>query len=145
MRIPHPGRIQTLLFHPNLQAYQTLFCKNLPGYKLWVKYHAHHTLYPVQVYRWSDGSYLEDQDFIRMSGIFRDVFLFAKDKKASLFDFAYTTTFDYPEGTRPADSNGFSIFILQINCQFVEIRLFCRPEFGVFNFFRKINYRFLLI
>lgn len=48
----------------------------------------------VQVYRWSDGSYLEDQDFIRMSGIFRDVFLFAKNKEASLFDFAYTTTFD---------------------------------------------------
>lgn len=48
----------------------------------------------VQVYRWSDGSYLEDQDFIRMSGIFRDVFLFAKNKEASLFDFAYTTDLD---------------------------------------------------
>lgn len=48
----------------------------------------------VQVYRWSDGSYLEDQDFIRMSGIFRDVYLYAKNKEASLFDFAYTTTFD---------------------------------------------------
>ncbi|MBQ9693706.1 MAG: hypothetical protein IJV69_03005, partial [Kiritimatiellae bacterium] len=30
----------------------------------------------VQVYRWSDGSYLEDQDFWRLSGIFRDVTLF---------------------------------------------------------------------
>jgi beta-galactosidase len=29
----------------------------------------------VQVVRWSDGSYLEDQDFWRLSGIFRDVFL----------------------------------------------------------------------
>lgn len=48
----------------------------------------------VQVYRWSDGSYLEDQDFIRLSGIFRDVFLFAKNKEASLFDFAYTTDLD---------------------------------------------------
>ncbi len=48
----------------------------------------------VQVYRWSDGSYMEDQDFIRMSGIFRDVFLYAKDKSASLFDFAYTTDLD---------------------------------------------------
>ncbi|MDO5579877.1 MAG: glycoside hydrolase family 2 TIM barrel-domain containing protein [Planctomycetia bacterium] len=27
----------------------------------------------VKVYRWSDGSYLEDQDFFRLSGIFRDV------------------------------------------------------------------------
>lgn len=30
----------------------------------------------VQVFRWSDGSYLECQDMFRMSGIFRDVFLF---------------------------------------------------------------------
>ncbi|NLX25196.1 MAG: beta-galactosidase, partial [Lentisphaerae bacterium] len=27
----------------------------------------------VEVYRWSDGSYLEDQDMWRLSGIFRDV------------------------------------------------------------------------
>jgi beta-galactosidase len=31
----------------------------------------------VQVYRWSDGSYLEDQDFWRLSGIYRDVYLWA--------------------------------------------------------------------
>ncbi len=30
----------------------------------------------VEVYRWSDGSYLEDQDFWRLAGIERDVFLF---------------------------------------------------------------------
>ena len=32
----------------------------------------------VQVYRWSTGSYLENQDFVRLSGIFRDVFLYSK-------------------------------------------------------------------
>jgi len=31
----------------------------------------------IQVVNWSDGSYLEDQDFWRLSGIYRDVFLFA--------------------------------------------------------------------
>ena len=31
----------------------------------------------VQVFQWSDGSYLEDQDMWRLSGIFRDVYLFA--------------------------------------------------------------------
>ncbi|MBL8877875.1 MAG: DUF4981 domain-containing protein [Phycisphaerales bacterium] len=31
----------------------------------------------VEVYRWSDGSYLEDQDFWKLSGIFRDVALVA--------------------------------------------------------------------
>lgn len=34
----------------------------------------------VEVYRWCDGSYLEDQDFWRFSGIERDVFLFATQK-----------------------------------------------------------------
>ena len=34
----------------------------------------------VEVYRWSDGSYLEDQDFWRMSGIQRSVFLHARPK-----------------------------------------------------------------
>ncbi|GAI04874.1 unnamed protein product, partial [marine sediment metagenome] len=34
----------------------------------------------VEVYRWSDGSYLEDQDMWRFSGIFRDVFLFSTPK-----------------------------------------------------------------
>jgi beta-galactosidase/beta-glucuronidase len=31
----------------------------------------------VQVLRWSDGSYLEDQDFWRLSGIYRSVYLWA--------------------------------------------------------------------
>jgi len=31
----------------------------------------------VEVYRYCDGSYLEDQDFWRLSGIFRDVYLFS--------------------------------------------------------------------
>ena len=31
----------------------------------------------AEVYRYSDGSYLECQDFWRISGIFRDVFLYS--------------------------------------------------------------------
>ena len=34
----------------------------------------------VEVYRWSTGSFLENQDFIRYSGIFRDVNLYSKNK-----------------------------------------------------------------
>ncbi len=34
----------------------------------------------VEVYRWSDGSYLEDQDMFRLSGIHRDVYLVARPK-----------------------------------------------------------------
>lgn len=34
----------------------------------------------VEVYRWSDGSYLEDQDMWRLSGIYRSVYLFSAPK-----------------------------------------------------------------
>src|SRR5665647_1344792 len=34
-------------------------------------------LIAAEVYRWSDGSYLEDQDFWRLSGIDRDVYLYS--------------------------------------------------------------------
>ncbi|RRQ47990.1 DUF4981 domain-containing protein [Maribacter algicola] len=34
----------------------------------------------VEVYRWCDGSYLEDQDFWRLSGIERDVYIYATKK-----------------------------------------------------------------
>ncbi len=36
-------------------------------------------LVAMQVYRWCDGSYLEDQDFWRLSGIARDVYLYARN------------------------------------------------------------------
>lgn len=39
-------------------------------------------LLAVQVFRWHDGSYLEDQDFWRLSGIERDVYLQAMPKLA---------------------------------------------------------------
>ena len=39
--------------------------------------HAGENTLAVRVYRWSDGSYLEDQDMWFLSGIFRDVYLFA--------------------------------------------------------------------
>ncbi len=36
----------------------------------------------IQMYRWSDASYLESQDMLRMSGIEREVFLYIKPKVA---------------------------------------------------------------
>ncbi|MCA0932488.1 DUF4981 domain-containing protein [Lutimonas saemankumensis] len=44
----------------------------------------------MQVIRWCDGSYLEDQDGWRMSGIFRDVFLVQKNE-VFLRDYFVTT------------------------------------------------------
>lgn len=47
----------------------------------------------AQVYRWSDGSYLEDQDTWRVSGIYRDVYLFATPQ-VRISDFFVTTDLD---------------------------------------------------
>src|ERR1044072_7820658 len=47
----------------------------------------------VEVYRFSDGSYMEDQDFWRLSGIFRDVELVAR-APVHVRDFYARTQFD---------------------------------------------------
>lgn len=38
-------------------------------------------LLAFQVFRWCDGTYLEDQDFWRMSGVGRDCYLYARDRR----------------------------------------------------------------
>ncbi len=50
-------------------------------------------LLAVKVWRNSDGTYLEDQDMWRLSGIFRDVYLMAAPE-VHLRDFAVVTDFD---------------------------------------------------
>jgi len=61
-------------------------------------------LLAVQVFRWCDGSYLEDQDFWRMSGITRDVYLVARNK-THVFDFQIKSGLDerYKDGIFNAD------------------------------------------
>lgn len=61
-------------------------------------------LLAVQVFRWHDGSYLEDQDFWRISGIERDVFLYALPK-LSVWDFFLKGDLDkqYKNGVFSAD------------------------------------------
>jgi len=48
----------------------------------------------VQVLRWSDSSYLEDQDHWRLSGIHRDVYLVARPK-VQIFDFFARPVLDH--------------------------------------------------
>lgn len=59
----------------------------------------------VEVYRWSTGSYLENQDFIRYSGIFRDVNLYSKNK-VEIRDFFVKTDLDeqYEDATLTLDA-----------------------------------------
>lgn len=53
-----------------------------------------------QVFRWCDGTYLEDQDFFRHSGVGRDCYLYAREKKR-IQDIRVTPDLDtqYENGT----------------------------------------------
>ena len=46
-------------------------------------------LFAMEIHRWCDGSYLEDQDFWRLSGIARDCYIYARDK-AHIKDVKFT-------------------------------------------------------
>ena len=53
----------------------------------------------LQIFRWTDGSYLEAQDFWRISGIERDVFIYAQPKvRIQDFDIQATLDKTYTEG-----------------------------------------------
>lgn len=60
----------------------------------------------VQVFRWHDGSYLEDQDFWRLSGIERDVCIYSLPK-LSIWDFFVKSDLDskYQNGRFSATVN----------------------------------------
>ncbi|MFD0697479.1 glycoside hydrolase family 2 TIM barrel-domain containing protein [Paenibacillus sp. GCM10027628] len=47
----------------------------------------------VEVYRWCDASWLEDQDFWRLSGIFRDVYVYSTPQ-VHTYDFSVRTELD---------------------------------------------------
>jgi beta-galactosidase len=49
----------------------------------------------VAVLKWCDGTYLEDQDKIRLSGIFRDVYMLSRPEKR-LEDYCVKTLLDLP-------------------------------------------------
>ena len=48
----------------------------------------------VEVYRNATGNYMEDQEMVRFSGITRDVWLYAANKRATLEDYSVNTVFD---------------------------------------------------
>ena len=59
--------------------------------------------------KWCDGSYLEDQDKFRMSGIFRDVYLLERERNY-LQDFFIQTQFN----------QDLTKAQLHVACQFAE-------------------------
>lgn len=63
--------------------------KNTAEYDLTPYLHKGENLIALKIYRWSTGSYLECQDFWRLSGIERDVYIFAQPK-VHIFDYTIT-------------------------------------------------------
>ena len=55
--------------------------------------HEGNNLIALQLFRWSDASYLESQDMLRMSGIERDVYLYSRPK-VYISDYHAHTTLD---------------------------------------------------
>ena len=51
-------------------------------------------LIAFQVFRWCDGSWCEDQDFWRLSGVARDSYLFARDRDNNVRDLRINATLD---------------------------------------------------
>ncbi|NBC68759.1 DUF4981 domain-containing protein [Paenibacillus sacheonensis] len=79
----------------------------------------------VEVYRWCDASWLEDQDFWRMSGIFRDVYLYTAPK-AHVYDFFATTELDadYKNAELKLRATLMNYFERQLGTVTVEAQLY---------------------
>lgn len=79
----------------------------------------------VEVYRWSDASWLEDQDFWRLSGIFRDVYLYSTPD-THIYDFSATTELDenYENADLKIKAKLVNYFQKDINSLTVEAELY---------------------
>ena len=82
-------------------------------------------LLAVQVFRWHDGSYLEDQDFWRLSGIERDVYLQAVPK-TTIWDYFLTSGLinEYKDGNLSVNVKLKSFGKSQIKNPSVKFTLF---------------------
>ncbi|WEG11080.1 glycoside hydrolase family 2 TIM barrel-domain containing protein [Pullulanibacillus sp. KACC 23026] len=88
----------------------------------------------VEVYRWCDASWLEDQDFWRLSGIFRDVYLYTTPD-AHIFDLFVKANLDelYQDAEIIVDATIFNEFGKNLGTLKAEVFLFDREHQPVFD------------
>ncbi|MEM2585008.1 MAG: glycoside hydrolase family 2 TIM barrel-domain containing protein, partial [Thermoproteota archaeon] len=91
-------------------------------------------LLAVEVLRWSDGSYLEDQDMWRMSGIFRDVYIYCTPN-LHVRDFSVRTFFDekYEDATLKVRVNIKNYSDARSKPHTLEVKLFDQEGLPVFS------------
>lgn len=88
----------------------------------------------VRVYRWSDGSYLENCDHWRMSGIFRDVYLFSTPQVHMRdFELRGDLTNNYQDGVLTTTVWVKNYGDTVVNDHTVELRLYNEQEEQVFS------------
>lgn len=77
-----------------------------------------------EVYRWTDGSYLEDQDFWRLSGIDRNVYLYHTDRRGRISDFFVKADLDarYRTGLLNIDVKVDGIEPLRLNATLFDAK-----------------------
>lgn len=97
-------------------------------------------LIAVQVFRWHDGSYLEDQDFWRLSGIERDVYLQAMPK-TTVWDYFVKSDLDnqYKNGLFNLDVTLKYFQKSKIKNPVIKVELFDDKEKVVFSESKKVN------
>jgi len=95
----------------------------------------------VEVYRWSDGSYLEDQDFWRLSGIDRNVYLYSTND-IRIADFFAKPDLDsnYKNGSLNVDVSLKNLSSTSINNQKLEAKLVDASGRNVFVKDLKVNF-----
>ena len=89
----------------------------------------------VMVLKWCDGSYLEDQDMWRLSGIFRDVYILERDK-VHISDIFIKTSLspDFADGELICEIEMNSDTLTEVHARLVD------PSGGIVGEFReKIN------
>ena len=97
-------------------------------------------LVAIEVYRWSDGSYLEDQDFWRISGIDRNVYLYSTEN-LRIADFFAKPDLDaaYKNGNLSVDILLKNLNSLDKNNQSLEAKLIDAQGKTVFSKSIKVN------
>lgn len=80
-------------------------------------------LFAFQTFRWCDGTYLEDQDFFRLSGVGRDCYLYAREKRhIADFNVDALPATDFKSGTLdikaifPKEAEGCSLEVVLSDC-----------------------------
>ncbi|MEL1252268.1 glycoside hydrolase family 2 TIM barrel-domain containing protein [Flavobacterium sp. DGU38] len=97
-------------------------------------------LIAVQVFRWHDGSYLEDQDFWRLSGIERDVYLQAMPK-TTIWDYFVKSDLDnlYKNGIFNLDITLKHFEKNTIKNPSLKVELFDKEGKTVYSESKKVN------